>query len=124
MIPVTRFKEMEEGETGYPMAREDRETAVTEGGRWAWGPGSVSAPGVGGRGGTAGGISLADSGPARTQKTHPPEKEEGGAGAIAARRAGLCSGPGADTAQDHGSLTLQVVPSHELEEFVEPDDWQ
>lgn len=29
-IPVTRFKEMEEGETSYPMAREDRETAVTE----------------------------------------------------------------------------------------------
>lgn len=27
-IPVTRFKEMEEGETGYPMAREDRETEL------------------------------------------------------------------------------------------------
>lgn len=29
-IPVTRFKEMEEGKTSYPMAREDRETAVIE----------------------------------------------------------------------------------------------
>lgn len=27
-IPVTRFKKMEEGETGYPMAREDRETEL------------------------------------------------------------------------------------------------
>lgn len=27
-IPVTRFKEMEEGETGYPMAREDRDTEL------------------------------------------------------------------------------------------------
>lgn len=34
MIPVTRFKEMEEGETGYPMAKEDRETPLSrEGGR-------------------------------------------------------------------------------------------
>lgn len=35
-IPVTRFKEMEEGETSYPMAREDRETAVIEEERQAW----------------------------------------------------------------------------------------
>lgn len=34
---MTRFKEMEEGETGYPMAREDRET-VTEGGGGRGGP--------------------------------------------------------------------------------------
>lgn len=88
MIPVTRFKEMEEGETGYPMAREDRETAVTEGGRWAWGARERVCTRGGGRGGMAGGISLADSGPARTQKTHPPEKEEGGAGAVAARGGG------------------------------------
>ena len=26
---MTRFKEMEEGETGYPMAREDRETPLS-----------------------------------------------------------------------------------------------
>lgn len=34
---MTRLREMEEGETSYPMAREDRETAVIEGGRWAQG---------------------------------------------------------------------------------------
>lgn len=34
---MTRLREMEEGETGYPMAREDRETAVIEGGRGAQG---------------------------------------------------------------------------------------
>lgn len=38
VIPVARFKEMEEGKTSYPMAREDRETAVTEGGGGSGGP--------------------------------------------------------------------------------------
>lgn len=36
VIPVTRFKEMEEGETGYPMAREDRERTGYEGWRQPW----------------------------------------------------------------------------------------
>lgn len=69
---MTRFKEMEEGETGYPMAREDRETAVTEGGRRVRSAkraeevvGALRRPERREGAGSAG------------QRIHPPEKEAG-----------------------------------------------
>ena len=88
---MTRFKEVEEGETGYPMAREDRETPLSrEGGRWgpgelgrlwgclgdhvctglrgaSWGKGGKGSSGPLGEGHGPGG-----------PREHPPEKEGGG----------------------------------------------
>ena len=90
---MTRFKEMEEGETGYPMAREDRET-VTEGG--------------GGRGGPRGPRGLrvpaqveGSGGPGKGPE-HPAEKGGGGAGAFAAQREGPCGTRGEQGAEAGG----------------------
>lgn len=79
------------------MAREDREIAVTQGGRWREGQ---RAEFMGNWGGCTRTRAERDErkGPPRWMlvlpglRTHPPEKEEG-AGDFAAQREGLCSGP-------------------------------
>lgn len=54
---------------------------------------------------------------------HPTEKE-GGAGAFAAQREGLWGDRGQTGLGGGLWLTLQVVPSNELEELIEPNDWK
>lgn len=89
-IPVTRFKEVEEGETGYPMAREDRDKELRRA-EAAMEAESAEAAAGACRGAGAGGPregALVLAGP-----EHPTEKE-GGAGAFAALREGLWGGRG------------------------------
>lgn len=61
----------------------------------------------------------------QTPGTHPPEKEEEGGQAPSQRGGrGLCRGFGGQMGLRGGEpLTLQVVSSNELEDFVEPNDW-
>lgn len=52
------------------------------------------------------------------------QRKRVGAGAFAAQREGLCSGPGLTGRRGGKPLTLQIVPSNELQELVEPNDRQ
>lgn len=59
------------------------------------------------------------------RRTHPPGKEGAGAGAFAAQVEGaVLRAQGLTGLRGGEPLTLQIVPSNKLEEFIEPNDWQ
>ena len=62
------------------------------------------------------------TGPADPGNTHL--KRKGGQAPSQRRGRGLCQGLGGRMGLQGGEpLTLQVVPSNKLEDFVEPNDW-
>lgn len=122
-IPVTRFKDMEEG-GGYPMAREDRERPLSRGKEALR---AIVLSRLGGEippviAGVGTGLGWPPWGhwshQGQNELTYLPTKEEGDDlwRMFAAQRAGALLRTG--DKEEGMSLTLQIVPSNELEKLV------